>query len=274
MHPPAVTALLLAAFVAASTFNLLASASRSGGFSEINVNSIRVQNAARQAVALLNADAPRCRAHNLTVPVTLLNITHANVQIVAGRCHLPLMSPRTVMHAVLRLVSGNESNDTCIPVLLHAAGTIYKLRLVLSDAMGQHDTSIKLFKALPGANLANPAYKLLALSFAHLPPPPSPQAIDVDDALCSWSSFYLPSDAVHPTQYDLYLAVRNADWQQPQQLDEFLLGEDSGDLVLGSVAIHVQVQRASFCMVLHADGMNITDVSFTSSGKAVQGGAG
>ena len=117
MHPPAVTALLLAAFVAASTFNLLASASRSGGFSEINVNSIRVQNAARQAVALLNADAPRCRAHNLTVPVTLLDITHANVQIVAGRCHLTLMSPRTVMHAVLRLVSGNESNDTCVPVL-------------------------------------------------------------------------------------------------------------------------------------------------------------
>ena len=103
------------------------------------------------------------------------------------------------------------------------------------------------------------------------PRPPSPQTIKVDDALCSWSSFYLPSDAVHPTQYDLYLAVRNADWQQ--QLDALPLGEDSGDLVLGSVAIHVHVQRASPCVVLHAYGMNITDVSFTTSGRAVQGGA-
>ena len=83
MYSPAVTALLLAAIVAASIFDL-ASASRPGGFSEANVNSIRVQDAARQAVALLNADVPRCRAHNLTVPVTLVDITHAKVQIVAG----------------------------------------------------------------------------------------------------------------------------------------------------------------------------------------------
>ena len=83
MHSPAVTALFLAAFVAVSTFGL-ASASIPGGFSDANVNSIRVQDAAKQAVALLNADAARAAAHNLTVPVTLVDITHANVQIVAG----------------------------------------------------------------------------------------------------------------------------------------------------------------------------------------------
>ena len=83
MHPPALKALLLAAFVVVATFGL-ASASIPGGFSDANVNSNRVQEAARQAVALLNADAARAAAHNLTVPVTLVDITHANVQIVAG----------------------------------------------------------------------------------------------------------------------------------------------------------------------------------------------
>ena len=41
------------------------------------------------------------------------------------------------------------------------AGTTYKLRLVLADATGLHDASVKLFKALPGAD---PAYELKALS--------------------------------------------------------------------------------------------------------------
>ena len=83
MHPPALKALLLAAFVVVATFDL-ASASLPGGFSEANVNSIRVQDAAKQAVALLNADAARAAAHNLTVPVTLVDITQADVHIVSG----------------------------------------------------------------------------------------------------------------------------------------------------------------------------------------------
>ena len=48
------------------------------------MNSIRVQDAAKQAVALLNADAARAAAHNLTVPVTLVDITQADVHIVSG----------------------------------------------------------------------------------------------------------------------------------------------------------------------------------------------
>ena len=52
-------------------------------------------------------------------------------------------------------------NDACLP-----AGTIYKLRLVLADATGQHDAFVKLFEALPGAD---PAYELKALSSAPAP---------------------------------------------------------------------------------------------------------
>jgi hypothetical protein len=61
-------------------------------------------------------------------------------------------------------------------------------------------------------------------SSASPPPPPPPQAFPSPPSpphshpdpiesggLCSWSSFYLPT-SVHPTQYELYLAVLNKDW--------------------------------------------------------------
>ena len=47
------------------------------------------------------------------------------------------------------------------------AGTIYKLRLVLADATGQHDAFVKLFEALPGAD---PAYELKAVSSSDAAP--------------------------------------------------------------------------------------------------------
>ena len=47
------------------------------------------------------------------------------------------------------------------------AGTIYKLRLVLADATGQHDAFVKLFEALAGAD---PAYELKAVSSSDAAP--------------------------------------------------------------------------------------------------------
>ena len=77
-------AALFAALVVASTFGL-ASASDPGGFSEANVKSYKVRIAAREALARLNEDAQRAAAYNLTVPVSLVDIKHADVQVVAGK---------------------------------------------------------------------------------------------------------------------------------------------------------------------------------------------
>ena len=88
MHPHALMVTLFAALVVASTFGL-ASASVPGGFSEAGVKSLKVRFAAREALTRLNEDAQRAAAHNLTVPVTLVDIKHADVQIVAGNERRP-----------------------------------------------------------------------------------------------------------------------------------------------------------------------------------------
>ena len=46
------------------------------------------------------------------------------------------------------------------------AGTTYKLRLILADAAGLHDTYVKLFSDLPGAD---PAFELKAISSTAVP---------------------------------------------------------------------------------------------------------
>ena len=93
--------------------------------------------------------------------------------------------------------------------------------------------------------------------------PPSPPVLAKDPEPCSWSSFYLPEGFIHPIQYDLVLAVRNSDWAQDGTGSGS--GSDGGkeDGVNGHVSIHVHVQRTASCIVLHALGMNISDVSFT-----------
>lgn len=148
VQPPAVfMSLLLAALVAAllTTLGGLASASTPGGFSLADVNSASVQDAAQKAVIWLNADVARAAAHNLTVPVTLVEIMHVNQEVVAGEVPVPAeVVPPWLRYQYMRARS--------------LTGAIYKLLLVLADDLGSHDVSLELLKA------DGPAYKLMAVA--------------------------------------------------------------------------------------------------------------
>ena len=107
------------------------------------------------------------------------------------------------------------------------------------------------------------------LPLAVLPPQPeTPGPPQLSDAVCSWSSFYLPKAAILPTLYDLNLTVYNSDWVPAEPNWKAVWR----DIVIGEVGIHVNVQRSSSCVVIHATGMSITHVSYTSNNQEVQGG--
>ena len=99
------------------------------------------------------------------------------------------------------------------------------------------------------------------------PPQPPPSTEPQLAELCSWSSFFLPKFYILPVMYDLHLAVYNSDWM-PSELDWKAVWRDA---VVGEGGIHVNVLRSSPCVVLHATGMSITHVSFTSNDTEIHG---